>query len=105
GDFAVGQQFEIKVSSGFEFTKNSVVGSNAKKDYTIEKDADDDNKIIVTVAKAGLDEIVIDKDDIEIDAVSAKSGAVAKLTVKAIATKGNDDTFKATADAVEAVKV
>lgn len=105
GDFAVGQQFEIKVSSGFEFTKNSVVGSNAKKDYTIEKDADDDNKIIVTVAKAGLDEIVIDKDDIEIDAVSAKSGAVAKLTVKAIATEGNDDTFKATADAVEAVKV
>lgn len=105
GDFAVGQQFEIKVSSGFEFTKNSVVGSNAKKDYTIAKDADDDNKIIVTVAKAGLEEIVIDKDDIEIDAVSAKSGAVAKLTVKAIATKGNDDTFKATADAVEAVKV
>ncbi len=105
GDFAVNQQFEIKVSSGFEFTKNSVVGSNAKKDYTIEKDDDDDNKIIVTVAKAGLDEIVIDKDDIEIDAVSAKSGAVAKLTVKAIATDGNDDTFKATADAVEAVKV
>ena len=105
GNFADGQQFEIKVSSGFEFTKNSVVGSNAKKDYTIAKDADDDNKIIVTVAKAGLDEIVIDKDDIEIDAVSAKSGAVAKLTVKAVATKGNDDTFKATADAVEAVKV
>lgn len=52
-----------------------------------------------------MDEIVIDKDDIEIDAVSAKSGAVAKLTVKAIATKGNDATFNATADAVEAVKV
>ena len=105
GDFAVGQQFEIKVSSGFEFTKNSVVASTAKKDYTIEKDKDDDNKIIVTVAKANLDEIVIDKDDIEIDAVSAKSGAVAKLTVKALADKTVDGSFKATADAVEAVKV
>lgn len=105
GDFAEGQQFEIKVSSGFEFTKNSVVDANAKKDYTIEKDADDDNKIIVTVGKAGLDEIVIDKDDIEIDAVSAKAGAVAKLTVKALADKKVDGSFKATADAVEAVKV
>ena len=105
GEFAEDQQFEIKVSSGFEFTKNSVVATSAGKDYSIAKDADDDGKIIVTVEKTGLDEIVIDKDDIEIDAVSAKSGAVAKLTVKAIATKGNDDTFKATADAVEAVKV
>ena len=105
GEFAEDQQFEIKVSSGFEFTKNSVVATSAGKDYSIAKDADDDGKIIVTVEKTGLDEIVIDKDDIEIDAVSAKSGAVAKLTVKAIETKGNDDTFKATADAVEAVKV
>ena len=105
GEFAEDQQFEIKVSSGFEFTKNSVVADSEGKDYSIAKDADDDGKIIVTVEKTGLDEIVIDKDDIEIDAVSAKSGAVAKLTVKAIATKGNNDTFKATADAVEAVKV
>lgn len=105
GEFAEDQQFEIKVSSGFEFTKKSVVAASAGKDYSIAKDADDDGKIIVTVEKTGLDEIVIDKDDIEIDAVSAKSGAVAKLTVKAIETKGNDATFKATADAVEAVKV
>ena len=105
GEFAEDQQFEIKVSSGFEFTKKSVVAASAGKDYSIAKDADDDGKIIVTVEKTGLDEIVIDKDDIEIDAVSAKSGAVAKLTVKAIATKDNDATFKATADAVEAVKV
>lgn len=105
GEFAEDQQFEIKVSSGFEFTKKSVVAASAGKDYSIAKDADDDGEIIVTVEKTGLDEIVIDKDDIEIDAVSAKSGAVAKLTVKAIATKDNDATFKATADAVEAVKV
>lgn len=105
GEFAEDQQFEIKVSSGFEFTKKSVVAASAGKDYSIAKNADDDGKIIVTVEKTGLDEIVIDKDDIEIDAVSAKSGAVAKLTVKAIATKDNDATFKATADAVEAVKV
>lgn len=105
GEFAEDQQFEIKVSSGFEFTKKSVVAASAGKDYSIAKDADDDGKIIVAVEKTGLDEIVIDKDDIEIDAVSAKSGAVAKLTVKAIATKDNDATFKATADAVEAVKV
>ena len=107
GEFAEDQRFEIKVSSGFEFTKKSVVAASPGKDYSIAKDADDDGKIIVTVekTKTGLDEIVIDKDDIEIDAVSAKSGAVAKLTVKAIATEGNDATFKATADAVEAVKV
>lgn len=105
GKFAEGQQFEIKVSSGFEFTKKSVVVASTGKDYSIEKDADDDGKIIVTVGKKNLDEIVIDKDDIEIDAVSAKSGAVAKLTVKAIETKDKDETFKATADAVEAVKV
>lgn len=102
GDFVVGQQFEIKVSSGFEFTKNCKSSNTAA--YTIEKDADDDTKIIVTVNKAA-DEIVIDKDDIEIDAVSAKAGAVAKLTVKALVNNKIDKTFKATADAVEAVKV
>ena len=104
GDFVKGQQFEIKVTSGFEFTKKSEVAASEGKDYTIEKDADDDNKIIVTVQKK-TDEIVIDKDDIEIDVVSAKSGAVGKLTVKALADNKITGTFKATADAVEAVKV
>ena len=121
GKFVVGQRFELKLSSGFEFTDVAKTGDN----YTIAK-GDDDNKIIVTVtdkAKDGqttkkdkdatgtevTDTITINRNDITIDAVDAKVGAVAKITVKALA--GDEDgkevkgTFKATADAVEAAKV
>ena len=104
-DFVKGQRFELKLNSGFEFTKacDGKTGDNYKIETT-----DDENKIIVTVTKV-TDEIVISKDHIEIDAVDAKVGAVAKLTVKALAgdDKGNElkGSFKATADAVEAAKV
>ena len=106
GKFVVGQRFELKLSSGFEFT--DVAKTNATAGYKIEK-GDDDNKIIVTVTKADLDAITIKADDITIDAVDAKVGAVAKITVKALAGNANGTelagSFKATADAVEAAKV
>lgn len=114
GKFVEGQRFELKLSSGFEFTDVVKSGTN----YSIAK-GDDDNKIIVTVVKNTADAdatgnevtdtITINRNDITIDAVDAKVGAVAKITVKALA--GDKDgkevkgTFKATADALEAAKV
>lgn len=51
------------------------------------------------------DTLTIDAAAIIIDAADAKVGAVAKLTVKALADKTVSGSFKATADAVEAAKV
>lgn len=105
GDFVKGQQFEIKASSGFELKPGTVPSGAA---YTIEQ-GDDDNKLIVTISgtkgeKYG-DTLTIDAAAIIIDAADAKVGAVAKLTVKALADKTVSGSFKATADAVEAAKV
>lgn len=105
GDFVKGQQFEIKASSGFELKPGTVPSDAA---YTIEQ-GDDDNKLIVTISgtkgeKYG-DTLTIDAAAIIIDAADAKVGAVAKLTVKALADKTVPGSFKATADAVEAAKV
>ncbi len=105
GDFVKGQQFEIKASSGFELKPGTVPSGAA---YTIEQ-GDDDNKLIVTISgtkgeKYG-DTLTIDAAAIIIDAADAKVGAVAKLTVKALANTSVAGTFKATADAVEAAKV
>lgn len=105
GDFVKGQQFEIKASSGFEL-KPGTVPSDAV--YTIEQ-GDDDNKLIVTISgtkgEKYNDTLTIDAAAIIIDAADAKVGAVAKLTVKALADKTVSGSFKATADAVEAAKV
>ena len=118
GNFVYGQQFEIKVSSGFELK----VGGNDKgqlygTDYEIRK-GDDDNKLIVTIIGGTdnakfKDTLTINAKDIIVDAADAKVGAVAKLTVKALKDKTAANgtvtklsgTFKATADAVEAAKV
>lgn len=105
GDFVKGQQFEIKASSGFELKPGTVPSGAA---YTIEQ-GDDDNKLIVTISgtkgeKYG-DTLTIDAAAIIIDAADAKVGAVAKLTVKALADNTVSGSFKATADAVEAAKV
>lgn len=105
GDFVIGQKFEIKVSSGFELRKGTVPSG---ADYTITK-GDDDNKLNVEITKNGNagdkygDTLTIDAAAIIVDAATAKAGAVAKLTVKAL--KDGTNTFKATADAVEAAKV
>ena len=105
GDFVKGQQFEIKASSGFELKPGTVPSDAA---YTIEQ-GDDDNKLIVTISgtkgEKYADTLTIDAAAIIIDAADAKVGAVAKLTVKALADKTVSGSFKATADAVEAAKV
>lgn len=105
GDFVKGQQFEIKASSGFELKPGTVPSDAA---YTIEQ-GDDDNKLIVTISgtkgEKYDDTLTIDAAAIIIDAADAKVGAVAKLTVKALADKTVSGSFKATADAVEAAKV
>ena len=101
GDFVKDQEFEIKVSSGFELK----FGNTNATDYTI-KQGDDDNKLIVKINNANIgDTLTINAADIIIDAADAKVGAVAKLTVKALANTAVSGTFKATADAVEAAKV
>lgn len=101
GDFVKDQEFEIKVSSGFELK----FGNTNTTDYTI-KQGDDDNKLIVKINNANIgDTLTINAADIIIDAADAKVGAVAKLTVKALANTAVSGTFKATADAVEAAKV
>lgn len=101
GDFVKDQEFEIKVSSGFELK----YGNTNTTDYTI-RQGDDDNKLIVKINNANIgDTLTINAKDIIIDAADAKVGAVAKLTVKALANTSVAGTFKATADAVEAAKV
>lgn len=101
GDFVKDQEFEIKVSSGFELK----FGNTNTTDYTI-KQGDDDNKLSVKINNAKIgDTLTINAADIIIDAADAKVGAVAKLTVKALANTAVSGTFKATADAVEAAKV
>ena len=101
GDFVKDQEFEIKVSSGFELK----YGNTNTSDYTI-RQGDDDNKLIVKINNANIgDTLTIKAADIIIDAADAKVGAVAKLTVKALANTSVAGTFKATADAVEAAKV
>lgn len=105
GDFVKDQEFEIKVSSGFELK----YGNTNATDYTIRQgdgQDDDDNKLIVKINNANIgDTLTINAKDIIIDAADAKVGAVAKLTVKALANTSVTGTFKATADAVEAAKV
>lgn len=104
GDFVQDQEFEIKVSSGFELKYGNTNTTNTT-DYTI-RQGDDDNKLIVKINNASIgDTLTIKAADIIIDAADAKVGAVAKLTVKALVNTSVAGTFKATADAVEAAKV
>lgn len=108
GKFVYGQEFEIKVSSGFELKPAKTITGT---DYKIEE-GEDDNKLLVTIKiddyVAGTkyaDTLTINAKDIIIDAADAKVGAVAKLTVKTLENDKVPGSFKATADAVEAAKV
>lgn len=108
GKFVYGQEFEIKVSSGFELKPAKTITGT---DYKIEE-GEDDNKLLVTIKTddhvAGTkyaDTLTINAKDIIIDAADAKVGAVAKLTVKTLENDKVPGSFKATADAVEAAKV
>lgn len=108
GTFEEGQVLELKLTSGFEWTaiaKNDKIAGNALEVTDV-----DDNVLTtkVTATGAGKDTITIATSDVKIDAVDAKVGAVAKITVKAKTSKGSNNKiigFSATADAVEAAKV
>lgn len=92
GDFVAGQEIELKLSKGFEFTKNGVVDGTG---YYVDEI---DGNVAVIVLTANTDEITIKAADMEINADSAKAGAVATLTVKAIKDKNaGAGTFTATA--------
>lgn len=103
GKFVTGQRFELKLSSGFEF--GTVKNESGKYEFS----GKDENKVILKYTGAATDSFEVAAGNIEIDAVSAKAGAVAKLTVKALndtnATPAVPGTFQATADAVEVAKV
>lgn len=112
GTFEAGQVLELKLTSGFEWT--GVEASTTSVTKTIANGAlkvtDVDDNVLtceVTSTGANKDAITIATDDVKIDAVDAKVGAVAKITVKAKTAKVGDTTvgFNATADAVEAAKV
>ena len=71
GDFVKDQEFEIKVSSGFELK----YGNTNTTDYTIRQD-DDDNKLIVKINNANIgDTLTIKAADIIIDAADAVEAA------------------------------
>ena len=96
GDFADGQEIELKLSNGFEF---AFVEEAAQAAYTLDKK--DDDTVIVTVKGARKD-FEIKAEHLQIEAASAKSGAVATIKVKA---KNNvTGAFQATAS-VEVAKV
>ena len=108
GKFAEGQVIELKLTSGFEWTGVTASTTGATKTIAngaLEVTKVDDNVLTCKVTSAGVaDTITIARNDVKIDAVDSKVGAVAKITVKA--KKGeNGEGFAATADAVEAVKV
>ncbi len=77
-EFVTGQWFELKLSKGFEFNKARTSAGNYEFAGT------DGNTTYMKVLNGPTDEIVIDNEDIEIEATSAKSGAVCTLTVKAL---------------------
>ena len=102
GNFAANQVIELKLTSGFEWT--AIKANDTIADGALTVTDVDDNVLTCEVVKGGTDTITIAKDDVTIDAVDSKVGAVAKITVKA-KNGANGEGFAATADAVEAVKV
>lgn len=108
GYFADNQEIELKLNTGFEWDMNTtklnalIAGVDGIDGAVVNKDND---VLTLTVQGAKVDTITIAKNLLSIDAADAKVGAVAKLTVKALADKAVPGSFKATADAVEAAKV
>lgn len=104
GDFAVGQEIELKLSSGFEFDKvdsTSAKAIAAMTDYSI---VSYDDKILTIKVKNAVDEFTVASEFITIESTSAKAGAVATLTVKAIKTDKVADSFSSSAS-IEVAKV
>jgi len=87
------QKFEVKLSKGFEFEKVPTGWEKVAADkytFLVEDLADG-------VLNADSNKLTFDASDIEILADTAKAGTPCVMTIKAIATKGNADTFSAKA--------
>lgn len=98
GTFADDQVIELKLNSGFEWSKADA----SKMDGVYYAEIDEN---VLTLLVADVDTITIPADAVEIDAVSAKVGDVAKVTVKAKKDSNVPGSFAATAEAVDAAKV
>lgn len=104
GNFAVGQEIELKLSSGFEFDKvdtTSAKAITAMKDYSV---VSVDDKILTIKVKNAVDEFTVASEFITIESTSAKAGAVATLTVKAIKTDKVTESFSSSVS-IEVAKV
>ena len=96
GSFADGQIIELKLSNGFEFTKETGGTGTGYELTWIDEDTAE-----IEIDGTNVDEITIDSEQIEIEAASAKAGDVATLKVRATAKPAG---FQATTT-VEVMKV
>ena len=94
GDFNNDQWFELKLSKGFVFG-NATDDAHGGTKYVF--DGPDDNTLYVKIVNVASlvdeNELIIDKDDIEIEADTAKSGAACTITVKAVTKGGTTTTY------------
>ena len=104
GEFKAGQIFELILSKGFEFSK-----LDAARGYDV---IDMDEEVAAIQLDADASEFVIPAANLVIEAVDAEAGDVCTITVKAKTSYRNGnidvefaDGIKATAEAVDAVKV
>ncbi len=82
GDFADNQWFELKLSKGFEFNKFSVAHAIGLDD--VKFDGNTAYVLFDSASATDQDSFTIDKNDVEIESTTAKSGATCTMTVKAL---------------------
>ena len=82
GNFADNQWFELKLSKGFEFNKFSVAHAIGLDD--VKFDGNTAYVLFDSGSATDQDSFTIDKNDVEIESTTAKSGATCTMTVKAL---------------------
>lgn len=98
GNFVNGQRINLRLNNGFEFDK-FVSGT----DYRVV--SVDGREAEIAITNSAVDEIVIAGEDVIIEATTAKSGAVATITVKAVKDSGVAGSFSDTTTVEVAVVV
>ena len=109
--FEQNQVLELKLSGGFKFDAIATTGTgwelvtdaNHQTAATKTSEYRGETKAYIRITSANLDEITIKANELKIDADTAKEGAEAKLTVKAV--RENNVGFSETAEAVVVAKV
>lgn len=99
-----GQEFKLVLNNDFEFYAGKMTATG---DYTFDFENCDNNEVIIKTTKAvAKDEIFrINGEDIVIEAVDAKAGDIAKITVKAIKDKDVTGSFSTTSKAINVIEV